>query len=191
MYFKPYPVCRWGQPAVEAALQVRDRHEIPPDAIAEIEVRTFHEATRLDQHLPSTTEQAQYSLPFPVAAALVHGRLAPGDISDDALADPAVRAMSERVRLVDDPELSARFPAERFAQVRLVLQDGTSFTSDVLPARGDADAPLTDDEVITKFHALADEPLGTRAATIEQTVWSLGGADDCAQLLELLLTAPA
>jgi 2-methylcitrate dehydratase PrpD len=189
VYLKPYPVCRWAQPAIEAALQVRRRHDVVPDDIAGIEVRTFHEATRLDRPLPATTEEAQYSLPFPVAAALVHGRLAPGDITDEALADPAVRALSERVGLVDDTQLSARFPAERFAQVQLQLRDGSILSSDLLPARGDAGAPLTDDEVRAKFHALADGPLGARAASLEELVWCLPEVEDCTGLLALLLGA--
>lgn len=190
MYFKPYPVCRWGQPAVEAALDARARASVDADAIEAVEVRTFHEGTRLDQHLPETTEQAQYSLPFPVAAALVRGRLVPGDIGDEALADPAVRAMSERIVLVDDPELSARFPAERFAQVTLRLRGGTTVTSDVLPARGDADAPLSDDEVRGKFHALADGPLGPAAGIVEEAIWGLEAGDRTTRLLELLLSSP-
>ena len=129
-YFKPYPVCRWAQPAIEAALQVRNG--AAADDVDEIEVRTFHEATRLAARSPTTTEEAQYSLPFPVAVALVHGRVGAADIDGAALADPAVRALSSRVRLVEDPGLSARFPAERLAQVSLRLRDGTIRASEVL-----------------------------------------------------------
>ena len=82
-YFKPYPVCRWAQPAIEAALDVRRAHALAPEDIGAIEVFTFHEATRLDQHEPATTEEAQYSLPFPVAAALVRGGLVPEDIAGE------------------------------------------------------------------------------------------------------------
>ena len=49
------------------------RARVRPDEVAEVDVFTFHEATRLDQHEPASTEEAQYSLPFPVAAALVRG----------------------------------------------------------------------------------------------------------------------
>ena len=143
MYFKPYPVCRWGQPAIEAALEVRREHGFDPEEVAAIEVFTFHEATRLDQHEPATTEEAQYSLPFPVAAALVRGGLVPGDIAGDALTDEGVLAVSRKIRLVDDPALSARFPAERFARIRVELRNGKVVESGTLPARGDADAPLT------------------------------------------------
>lgn len=187
LYFKPYPVCRWGQPAIEAALQVRYAHDVDPDAIEAIEVHTFHEATRLDQHEPASTEEAQYSLPFPVAVALLRGRLVADDIAGAALGDADVIALSHRIRLVDDPELSARFPAERFARVGLRLRDGTVLESDTLPARGDAEAPLGDDELEAKFRALADGPLGPRAGRIQELVGSLPEAGDAGPLLDELL----
>ncbi len=188
MYFKPYPVCRWGQPAIEAAMQVRLEHGLAPKEIAAIDVFTFHEATRLDQPEPATTEEAQYSLPFPVAAALVRGRLVPSDIVGGALTDEAVVALSRKIRLVDDPELSARFPAERFARVRVELQDGTVLESQTLPARGDAETPLADTEITMKFHALADGPLGPRADGIEELISALPDADDADTILDALLS---
>ena len=188
MYFKPYPVCRWGQPAIEAALEVRRRHGFEAADVAAIDVVTFHEATRLDQHEPTTTEEAQYSLPFPVAAALVHGGLAARDISGEALVDEAVLALSRKIRLVDDPALSARFPAERFARVRVELRDGTVVESETLPARGDAETPLTDAEITAKFHALADGPLGERANRIEELVLESAAAADAAPVLDALLS---
>ncbi len=178
MYFKPYPVCRWGQPAIEAALEVRRAHAFAPEDIGAIDVFTFHEATRLDQHEPATTEEAQYSLPFPVAAALVRGGLVPEDIAGDALTDDRVLAVSRKIRLVDDPALSARFPAERYARIRVELADGRIVESGTLPARGDAETPLSDDEITAKFHALADGPLGSRANLIEQLVAESPGATD-------------
>jgi len=79
-YFKPYPVCRWAQPATAAALAIVEQHAITYTDIAEIEVFSFHEACRLATRAPIDTEQAQYSLPFPVAAALVFGKIGPAEI---------------------------------------------------------------------------------------------------------------
>ena len=73
-YFKPYPVCRWAQPATEASLTLSRQHGFGHEDIEQITVHTFHEATRLATWNPATTEEAQYSLPFPVAAALVFGQ---------------------------------------------------------------------------------------------------------------------
>jgi 2-methylcitrate dehydratase PrpD len=192
MYFKPYPVCRWAQPAVEAALALRRMHKVDPAAIDAIEVETFHEAVRLDQHRPLTTEEAQYSLPFPVAAAVVRGRLAPTDISGAALGDAAILAMSDRIRLQEVPDLNARFPAERLARVRFQLKSGQALASETTPARGDAEHPLSDEEILAKFHELADQPLGIEGARkLQGAIANLARQADARPLLEALLTRPA
>lgn len=191
LYFKPHPVCRWAQPSVEAALNLRRAHKVDPAAIEAIEIETFHEAVRLDQHRPATTEEAQYSLPFPVAAALVRGRLAPTDISGEALRDPAILAMSDKIRLIEAKDLSARFPAERFARVRFRLKGGQTVSGDTTPARGDAGSPLPAAEILAKFHELADGPLGTEGALrIQEAVAMLARQADARPLVEALLTAP-
>jgi 2-methylcitrate dehydratase PrpD len=189
MYFKPYPVCRWAQPAVEAALALRRAHGVEPEAIASIEVETFHEAVRLDQHRPATTEEAQYSLPFPVAAAMVKGRLSPTDISGAALADPAILVMSDRVVLKEADDLNARFPAERLARVTLRLTSGQALASDTTPARGDAERPLSDAEIMDKYMTVAEPALGARAAAIAREIETLAGSGDVRQFLNLVLEA--
>lgn len=191
LYFKPYPICRWAQPSVEAALTLRRNHAIDPATIEKVEIETFHEAVRLDQYRPQSTEAAQYSLPFPVAAAIVRGKLAPTDVSGEALTDRDILAMSDRIRLIEAPDLNARFPAERYARVRFQLTDGRVLTSDTLPARGDAERPLSDADILAKFHDLADGPLGAAAANgLLDTVASLPSQQDVAVLAGQLLNAP-
>ena len=117
--------------------------------------------------------------------------MAAADVDGETLTDPAVLALSRSVRLVEDAALSARFPAERLAQVTLRLRDGTVRTSDVLPARGGPDDPLTDAELSAKFHELADGPLGSRAAGLEQALSNLPERGDASELLDLLLCRPS
>ncbi|MFT3688261.1 MmgE/PrpD family protein [Paenirhodobacter sp.] len=186
LYFKPYPVCRWAQPAVEAGLSLIRAHRPAPERIARIEVETFEAAVRLDQVRPATTEQAQYSLPFPLAVATVHGALPPSAIIGAGLEDPAVQEMSARVVLRKDPEIDRKFPAERFARVTYVLDDGTRLTSAVLPARGDAERPLDDTEIRSKFRALMQG--NARGAAIEAAVDTLDARPDTAELRDLVLT---
>ncbi|MCV5901114.1 MmgE/PrpD family protein, partial [Escherichia coli] len=69
-YFKPYPVCRWAQPAVEAVRALQQENKLNPDEIELIEVHSFHQAVCLHTKRPETTEQAQYSLPFSVASVV-------------------------------------------------------------------------------------------------------------------------
>jgi 2-methylcitrate dehydratase PrpD len=188
MYFKPYPVCRWAQPAVEAALAVRPLLDVA--RIHRIEVETFEAATRLSHPEPATTEMAQYSLPFPVAAAMVKGVLRPEDLSGPALRDAAILDLARRVELVVASDLDAEFPAARRARVRVELADGRILESPTLPARGDAEAPLSDREVREKFHEAAEPLLGSLASDVERLVGALADGGTTDPLLDLVLSSP-
>lgn len=189
-YFKPDAVCRWAQPAMAGALAIQQTHHLALATIERIRVHTFHEATRLSCRRPQTTEQAQYSLPFPIAAALVYGRLGPSELTGPALQDKQVLNLAERVELVEDRAFSARFPAERVARVQIETGGNIMFESGEVQAPWDTDHPPDDIDLREKFRWLARTTLTqARAADIEATVWH------CAELpntnhLVLLLASP-
>ena len=186
-YFKPHPVCRWAQPAVEAALTLRREHGFEGEDVAGVRVETFHEAARLATALPATTEHAQYSLPFSVAAALSRGQLGAAEVTADALADPAIRDLSQRVTIVEDNDHNDAFPGRRFARVTVDLQDGRSFLSADTEPRGDPEDHLTDDEIRKKFAAFAHPVLGTeRGGHIEALIDGLPTSTSVDELAALL-----
>lgn len=185
-YFKAYPVCRWAQPAVEAALAVGTAHGLDADAIERIEVVTFHEGTRLANRRPGSTEEAQYSLPFPVAAALAKGRLGPEEVSDAGLADPAVLRLADAITLAESADYNVRFPAERWAHVAVTTRDGRRLVSAPATARGDPEAPLAERAILDKFDAYAAPVLGpVRAKAIARAV-TADPPTGSAALLELV-----
>jgi 2-methylcitrate dehydratase PrpD len=184
-YFKPYPVCRWAQPPVEAALALCRVHAIASNDIDHIEVATFHEARRLCTPLPENTEQAQYSLPFATAAAIVYGDLGPEQVSELAVQDPEVRRLSASMVIVEEDQFNREFPARRLARVVLFTKDGQRYQSDATEARGDPEAPLENSEIVRKFHHLADPLLGVeRAKQIEIQVQNLGSGESLQALID-------
>lgn len=192
LYFKPFPVCRWAQPAIRATLGLMAQHGIVAKQVADISVATFHEATRLASRTPATTEEAQYSLPFPVAAAMIHGRVGPAEIDGAGLRDRAVLAMSRRIRLIDDAGFSAEFPARRIARVEIAVKDGRSFRSEPTEALGDPERPFSAEDLAGKYQALATPILGPRrTARLAAAVAGLSlSGSDAASLVDLLLAAP-
>ncbi|WP_193371072.1 MmgE/PrpD family protein [Pelagibius marinus] len=194
-YIKAYPVCRWAQPAVEAVLSLRRSHDIASQAGARVTIHSFTEAVRLTTRRPRTTDEAQYSLPFPVAAALLRGRLGVAEIDGPGLADPEVVALSEAMVLVEEPAYCARFPAERWAHAVIDLADGRRLVSEPCPARGDPETPFSDAELEEKFKGLAKPLLGERrcAALVDACRAVDGFADSGAFVDGLLapLEAPA
>lgn len=190
-YFKPYPVCRWAQPAIEAAASLLKRRPVAPERIAAVEVETFAHAVRLGNRPPATTEEAQYAIGFPLAAFLVRGRLGAAEIGAEGLADEAVRALCRRIALQENESYTRRFPAERLATLRIVLDDGTILASGPTAARGDPERPLSDDELVLKFRDLTSGLDHGRRDAIERAIWELDGEPDPLPSLVDLLLVPA
>jgi 2-methylcitrate dehydratase PrpD len=185
-YFKAYPVCRWAQPAVEAALSLQREHGINAEQIRRVEVHTFHEGSRLATQTPTSTDEAQYSLPFPVAAALTRGKLGATEVTGAALSDPAILRLSNATEMHEDDSYNKRFPAERWAHVSFILQDGTKLDSAPAIARGNPENPLSEAEIFDKYQLLAEPVLGAqRTATIRKAVEGLGADENS---LDNLLT---
>lgn len=174
-YFKPYPVCRWAQPAVQAALTLCREHSLTADRIESIAVITFHEAKRLATALPETTDQAQYSLPYSVAAALVYGQLGPDQVSQSALSNPQIQHLASSMTLLEDDEYNAVFPHRRIAHVVINTKSGERFESVPTEARGDPEAHLSDAEIRDKFQHFAEPQIGmTRSTNIVNTIDNMG-----------------
>lgn len=186
-YFKPFAVCRWAQPAITGVLMLQKQHDLDPQTIQRIRVATFHEAVRLKDAHPESTEVAQYSLPFPVAAALVHRQLGPDELSGQGLLHPLVNQLAERVELVEDSGFSARFPAERIAQVQIRTRDGSMFDTGEVEADWGAEHPPTDDVLREKFRWLAGACLSQERLTeLELTIWRVAELPDISFLGQLL-----
>lgn len=188
-YFKPYPVCRWAQPAVEAVLSITRQNSLEPADIRAIHVRSFHEACCLATRHPETTEQAQYSLPFPVAIAACRGQLGVTEIIGNALRDPEANRLAHDMQIIEDEGYNQRFPAERWADATVILQDGRTLTSEPHTARGDAAEPLSNDEVREKFATLTKPTLSeARSQLIYTSIEGLEADHDAlSQLLGALL----
>lgn len=185
-YFKPWPVCRWAQPPVEAALALRADHDLSAADVEAIRVETFHEALRLAARPVRTTEEAQYSTGFPVAVALLRGAVGPADVTD-GLDDPALRRLAAATTFAASPEADAAFPAVRQARIRLTLRDGRVVESGWHRPRWDAEAPPSDAALVAKLEATC-AGTGGDAGAIRAAVIN-GAARDVGALRRLVTPA--
>lgn len=185
-YIKPYPFCRWGHAMIDAALSLRAEHALTPDDIERVELRSFENAVALSMDVPTTSPMAQYSLGWPVAAALVRGRVAVEEVLDECFGDPELRAMLSRITAHADPEIEAEFPARRLGKVSIVLKSGHRLESGTVEASGGPTPPPNHDEVVAKFRAFVAPVLGQeRATALETTILNLTQANsDFSSVLE-------
>ena len=134
LYVKPYPCCRWTQPAIEAAKTVR--RQIGAAPVAAVTIRTFAAAAGLARCRPRTTEEAQYNLLWPVAATLAHGDFDVAMVLGD-FGDQAAAALMDRIGVTVAPEFTAAFPGRRLTEVTVSLADGRELSSGVTEAAGE------------------------------------------------------
>ena len=114
---KRFPLGQYSQTVVEAALQVREKIR-SPDEIAEVRIETVSTAIRLmagdpDKWEPETRETADHSMPYTVAVALIHGTVEARHFDDACLHDPAIRALTRRIKAHASEEADRRMPPGR------------------------------------------------------------------------------
>ena len=163
-YLKLYPVCRWAQPAVEAVLELKLKHKFKHNEIKCISIKTFHEAKRLKLKHPKTTEEAQYSLPHPVAAALILGKIGVNEVSIETLNNPKIALLREKIEIKEYKDFNNAFPHRRFAQAEIKLKNDNTFISKPTEAKGDPENPLTDKDIKNKFERFTFDSLGSKRA---------------------------
>lgn len=154
-YIKPYPICRWAHAALDALSTLMRDHCFSAEEVTLIAVRTFAESAALFPGMPATASQAQYSLPFALAAMLVHGQIGPDQITGAALNDQRVSRLLPRIAVHEDARHSDRFPKSRWSDVTVTLKDGRKLASGDVNARGGPEAPMELEEAEAKFRMMA------------------------------------
>ncbi len=192
-HYKPYPCCRWAHPSLDAVQELMTKNNLTHDRIKAVNIKTFHNATRLAGHEPQTLDDFTYAIAFPVAAMIVRGQVGVEELTAETLQDPDILRISRATKLIDDPHLTKISDGKRWAQVTIIDMDDVEYADAPRTPRGDTDLPLSDNEISTKFHNFSDPILGQdRADKIEKLSANFDtlDADDFAELMDLCFSAP-
>jgi 2-methylcitrate dehydratase PrpD len=175
---KPYPACHFTHASVDAALLLREAGLRPEDvvsitALMPEQVIPVVCEPEPNKHRPANSYDAQFSIPFLVAAALVRGQVTLAEL--DAIADPAILALAARVTYAVDPD--SPFPRSYSGELVVRTTDGRTLRQREAVNRGAPDRPLSNADIVAKYRANAAIALPPEAAArIESTVLGLAGA---------------
>lgn len=171
---KNHSCCGHTFAAVDAALELRARG-VAADSIADVTVETYVTAATVAGNTePSTAFEAKFSTAYCVAVAFIAGAVRLQAFEDTTLADPQVRDLMRRVRVVGDPAMEALFPGRRVARVSVRDRAGGTHVADRQTRKGDPDDPLSDAELRGKFRDLTVPVLGAdRAGLLADSLWRL------------------
>jgi 2-methylcitrate dehydratase PrpD len=188
--FKPYPCCHLVHAYLDCALALRREHTLRPEAIEAVECRVPAGEVpivcepRPAKLGPRTSYDAQFSLPFTVASALLDGRVGLDTFAPERLQEPERLALAERVTHAIDP--NSPFPRGFPGWVRVRLRDGRTLEARAPDGRGSLACPLPPEAVVDKFRDNAGRLLpAARVAEIERTALDLDALSEVGTLLAL------
>jgi len=179
LYFKPFAVCRWSQPAVVGVLQVVEQNNLRPQSISRIRVRTFEAAAALSCDHPKNTEEAQYNLAYPLAAALVDGQVGPRQVLPPRIFDNSLLELADKVEVEVASEFEKTFPQKTYAEVVIRTEDGRELSSGrVEPMWEPPDGLPADAELEAKFVGIVEPILGSqKVQEITRMIWDFENMD--------------
>jgi 2-methylcitrate dehydratase len=167
--------------AIFCILELHKIHPFDPAEVVSIEadvVQDTYDFTGGGRFGPKTDvhtkEDADHSLPYLLAVALLDGDVQTAQLNPERIAKPDVQSLLFKVRVRPDKSFTARFPAEFPSRVTVRLKSGQSFSHEVSDYPGFPTRPFTWDEISAKFDKLAADHVGAQLGRdIKNTVHSL------------------
>ena len=155
--YKPYPCCRFNHPAIDAALAVASQPGFDAGAVDRVTVGINHQAfeavcTPPDiRRNPRTIVQAQFSIPYTVACALIDGAVSLRHFTETSLARPDLLALAAKVECSVDDGIERDW-SRSISPAALVVQAGKlAFQQRVDFPRGHPEAPMSPADVRGKL----------------------------------------
>lgn len=191
-----YPCCKFIHGPIDAVLQAVEETDVGADAIERMRVVVTNKevydlvcTTRERKWNPASITDAQFSLPYMLAWAVVHRGIGFESVSASSLQDPAVRALMPRIEI--DLQTGAQtdgrgtFPMPGI--VTVVERGGRETQRTVEYVKGHPKHPMSYDEVAEKFLACArfGRPGWRGAEQVIESVRAIEELDDCGKLVRL------
>ena len=153
-YTKPYASCRYTHPAVEAAIHMSEK--VAPADVKEIDIHTYDLAVAGHDHteIPGSYS-AKMSIPYATAAGLIYGKAGPQEFTEEAVKFDEIVALTKKIKVIADDELSAVFPGIQAAIVTIKTKD-SEYTDRVDFPKGEPENPLTDEEFRNRYDGLME-----------------------------------
>ncbi len=186
---KPHACCRYMQGPIDAILALVHEHNIQPAQVHRVEVAVLKAGwslvvePRAQKYHPKSVVEAQFSMPYGAAVAVIDRAAGLEQFSDARLQSNEVRRFLGRVVMIGHIKIERNFPQEWPAIATIHLEDGRSFEKMIRHPKGDPKNPLTWPELIAKFRALAGPILPPDR--LEKIVFQVKTGDSLAGLTAL------
>jgi len=190
--YKAFPTEALTHQPITAAIEVMKENNLDPKEIKEVLVETTTRGADIlsdpSKYKPTTKETADHSLPYCIAVAVAKGNVLPSDFKEDALRDPFVWALLDKIKVVANPEIDNLFPKVKRAIVTIKTSKG-EFKKQEDFAKGQPERPLREEELISKFKANSEKKIASsRIENIIEATQELENIDEIGEYMKLLVS---
>jgi 2-methylcitrate dehydratase PrpD len=157
---KKYPCCYALHRPIDALIELRRRHAISPDSVAQLVCRVAPGALRpLIHDRPTTGLEAKFSMDYTLAAGMLDGQFDLEAYGDRGPNRPGIADLYPRISKIEDPRCYGdEGPASGrsagtvgFVEVEIRLRDGTTDCVRIDRPTGSPGKDLTWDDLMAKF----------------------------------------
>ena len=165
------------QSLIEAALELKQKHKLNPEQIEHVQIVTFLTTYHIvgggeygDRHNVYSKEQADHSLPYVIAAALLHDDLYPEQFLEERINSEDVQGLLKKVEVktkfplhkpkeaagILDPYTKA-YPDKMMGEVKIKMKNGKEYSLEKEDYYGFHTKPMSWTNVKKKFKRLSLE----------------------------------
>jgi 2-methylcitrate dehydratase PrpD len=192
---KPHACCRYKQGPIDGILKIMKESRLRAQDVEQVKLGILEAGMpiisepRELKYNPRTVVDAQFSMPFGAALALLYGKAGLDEYTEVNLGSPEIRELMSRVSCVADPELDKVYPRKWPASVEIITKAGEKLSARIDYPKGDPENPLSWEELIQKFNRLSAPVFSEgRRAEIISRVRSLEAEPSISSLISLLAT---
>ncbi len=181
--FKPYSCARPIHNAIDCALDIRKQAGFDASKVKSILIERHPSWSKYHRNAaPTTYHEAQVSLPFSMAVAMLEGKALLEQYSDRNIRNSEVRRLAQLATF----ETVEGMPRGVSVRITATQEDGRKLTSQVDYPKGSIQNPMSDDELRVKFMSLAGPVLGeSRAAELADKAMNVEQIGNVADLMKL------
>jgi 2-methylcitrate dehydratase len=151
-----------SQAAIEGILELKQENKFKPGDVERIEIEIFDVAYDIigggeegSKTRVRTKEEADHSLPYMVAVALLDNQVMPEQYRPERITRQDVQGLLRKVTVHPSQEYSRRFPEEMPCRLVVALRGGRVLTKEKRDYEGFYTRPIGWETVIRKFEGLS------------------------------------
>jgi 2-methylcitrate dehydratase len=150
-----------SQSTIEGVLELKQEYQFTGADIRQIDIEIFDVAYNIigggeegEKVTVHSKEEADHSLPYIVAVAILDGQVMPEQYLPDRIDGQDVQTLLRKVIVHPSDEFSRRFPVEMPSRIRMTLNDGRVLTKEKWDYEGFLTRPMGWNTVSRKFEQL-------------------------------------